>query len=67
MNSVSMVNCTECGGMHRTHDVEFLNIEEDWKGRDVFHYVCPATQVPSQAHVYTSAPSGQPPSWRNRL
>jgi len=34
------VYCEWCSDWHSTEDVEFLNIEEDFEGRDVMHFEC---------------------------
>ena len=34
------VYCEWCSNWHSTEDVEFLNIEEDFEGRDVMHFEC---------------------------
>jgi len=36
------VTCTECKESHDEAKVEFVNIEEDFEGRDVLTFVCPA-------------------------
>lgn len=47
------VKCPQCGEEHLTEEVEFLNVEEDMEGRDVFYYVCPVTKEKTQSLVYT--------------
>jgi len=34
------VYCEWCSDWHSTEDVYFLNIEEDFGGRDVMHFEC---------------------------
>jgi len=34
------VQCSDCGEF-KTDEVEFLNIEEDFEGRDVMTFKCP--------------------------
>jgi len=52
MNEQFIVLCTECSENHLTGEVEFLNIEEDWQGRDVMYYTCPITQQSTSSLVY---------------
>jgi endogenous inhibitor of DNA gyrase (YacG/DUF329 family) len=35
------VTCTVCKKTHDEANVEFVNIEEDFEGRDVLTFVCP--------------------------
>ena len=52
MNERFVVICSECGEEHLTTEVEFLNIEEDFHGRDVMYYTCPITNEPTKSLVY---------------
>lgn len=36
------VTCRKCRKEFEEVEVEFLNIEEDFDGRDVLHFKCPA-------------------------
>ena len=47
-----VVKCSECGEEHDTQEVEFINVEEDIQGRDVFYFVCPITQRETSSFVY---------------
>ena len=47
-----IVKCPECGENHFTDEVEFLNVEEDFHGRDVMHYICPVTDTNTKSLVY---------------
>jgi len=53
------VRCRECGEDHKADAVKFLNIEEDYMGRDLLHYVCPNTGTSTSSNVYRSAPSSE--------
>jgi hypothetical protein len=46
------VHCAECQNKHSVEDVEFLDVEEDYVGRDIMHFVCPETQNESKSLVY---------------
>lgn len=46
------VLCDKCGGMHYPDNVEFVNIEEDFQGRDLMTFVCPETQETTKSLVY---------------
>lgn len=52
MNESFIVKCPSCGNEHSTLEVEFLNIEEDIQGRDVFHYTCPETGIAASSWVF---------------
>ena len=52
MNERFIVICSECGEEHLTTEVEFLNVEEDFQGRDVMYYTCPITNKPTKSLVY---------------
>jgi hypothetical protein len=52
MNEQFIVKCPECGQEHNTEKVQFLNVEEDIQGRDIFYYVCPITQKETKSLVY---------------
>ena len=46
------VLCDQCGERHYTDEVEFLNIEEDYQGRDVMYFKCPVTGKITSSNVY---------------
>jgi hypothetical protein len=46
------VICSECDEQHSPDDVEFVNIEEDFQGRDVITFVCPETGNEAKSNVY---------------
>lgn len=54
MNRVSetFVRCPLCNEEHVTEDVEFLNIEEDFEGRDVMTYTCPVVGESAKSFVW---------------
>lgn len=45
------VRCSECGECHGPDEVEFVNIEEDFQGRDLLTFVCPITLKETKAYV----------------
>jgi hypothetical protein len=47
-----IVKCTECQSEHSVKEVEFVNIEEDFIGRDVMYFVCPKTMNETKSLVY---------------
>ena len=47
-----VVHCAECQNRHSVDEVEFLDVEEDYIGRDIMHFVCPETQQKTQSLVY---------------
>lgn len=47
-----IVKCRECGEEHDTEKVRFLNIEEDFQGRDVMTFVCPKTGTSTSSLVF---------------
>jgi hypothetical protein len=49
-----IVQCRECGEDHGTENVQFVNVEEDIQGRDVFTFVCPKTGLTTASLVYGS-------------
>ena len=49
---VFYVHCAECQNKHWVNDVEFLNVEEDYMGRDIMHFVCPETEGETSSLVY---------------
>ena len=57
MNERFVVICPECGEKHLTTEVEFLNIEEDIQGRDVFFFKCPVTRQDTKSFVYSRVES----------
>ena len=46
------VFCKECGERHETEDVRFVDVSEDYAGRDLFKFVCPVTGETTEALVY---------------
>jgi hypothetical protein len=48
---VMKVFCGECNEFHRTEEVKFLNIEEDYKGRDYMTFECHLTNTEQKAYV----------------
>lgn len=52
MNDRFKVICHECSDEHYVHEVKFLNVEEDFYGRDVMHFECPVTKTPEKSLVY---------------
>ena len=44
--------CKECGNRHDTEEVEFLNIEEDFNGRDIMTYTCPETKQETKSNIF---------------
>ena len=57
--SSMFVRCPACGEDHMANAVEFLNIEEDFMGRDLLYYVCPITGAPTKSNVYRGASSSE--------
>ena len=57
MNERFVVICPECSEEHLTTEVEFLNIEEDIQGRDVFFFKCPITRQDTKSFVYSRVES----------
>lgn len=55
MNDRFVVICHECSSEHYVSQVKFLNIEEDFQGRDVMHFECPVTKTPEKSLVYGSS------------
>jgi len=49
-----IVKCPKCGQEHFTDEVSFLNVEEDFYGRDVFHYLCPETGETTSSLVFSN-------------
>lgn len=50
---VCFVKCPLCGEEHNTHDVEFLDIEENFFGEDLLYYTCPEVNKIASARVYS--------------
>ncbi len=46
------VRCAECQEQHYVDEVEFLDVEEDYMGRDIMHFVCSETREESKSLVY---------------
>ena len=52
------VQCSECGEKHKADEAEFVNIEEDFLGRDLLTFICPKTKQQSQSLVYNEPNEG---------
>jgi hypothetical protein len=52
MRTTFYVRCAECQDRHDVDKVEFLDVEEDYMGRDIMHFVCSETQEESKSLVY---------------
>ena len=54
MNYIAYVKCSECGEEHwaDSGEVEALNVEEDYMGRDVLTFVCPKTGNTTSSLIY---------------
>lgn len=50
-----IVKCRECGEEHDTTKVQFVNVEEDFHGRDVFTFVCPITGTTTSSLVLSKS------------
>jgi len=48
------VFCKECDKHHETEDVKFVDISEDYAGRDLFKFVCPVTGKTTEGLVYAN-------------
>lgn len=46
------VMCKECGEQHTSEEVQGVDIEEDFEGRDVLMFVCPVTGKETKSLVY---------------
>ena len=46
------VYCKHCQNWHLVKEVEFLNIEEDYQGRDVLTFICNFTNKEEKSNVY---------------
>jgi hypothetical protein len=46
------ISCAECQKRHLVDEVEFLDVEEDYIGRDIMHFVCTETKMYSKSLVY---------------
>lgn len=51
-NRVMKVYCSECGELHTMEEVNFLNIEEDFQGRDLMSFVCNYTNTTQKSNVF---------------
>jgi hypothetical protein len=49
---VMRVFCSPCSEYHKVKDVKFLNIEEDYKGRDYMTFECHLTHTEQKSHVF---------------
>ena len=49
MNESFVVKCCECGNEHLTSEVKFVNIEENFYGEDVAHFICNVTDTITQS------------------
>lgn len=45
------VYCTECQEQHTVKEVTFINIEEDFQGRDLLTFQCPYTSREQKSNV----------------
>lgn len=52
---VCFVKCPLCGEEHLTHEVEILDIEENFFGEDLLYYTCPTVNEPASARVLRKA------------
>jgi hypothetical protein len=50
-DNLMRVFCSPCSEYHKVKDVKFLNIEEDYAGRDLMTYECPVTNTEQKAYV----------------
>lgn len=46
------VVCPLCGEHHDTDEVAFVNIEEDFHGRDVMTFICPVKEAEAKSNVF---------------
>lgn len=46
------VYCPACGEEHNSSEVETVNIEEDFTGRDVLTYTCKYTNTVQKSLIY---------------
>lgn len=46
-----LVICPECQQEHKQGQVETLNVEEDYQGRDLLTYRCPITKRTTKAVI----------------
>lgn len=49
------VVCSACECRHDVDEVEFVNIEEDFCGRDLMTFVCPETEEEAKSLVYNGS------------
>ena len=69
-NKMTRVNCAECGERHSTKTIKVTNVEEDFQGRDVCHFVCPITGQETSSLVFGGAayePAPRPEEERHLL
>ena len=52
MKTAFYVHCAECQDRHYVDEVEFLDVEEDYMGRDIMHFLCSETHEESKSLVY---------------
>lgn len=52
MKPQAMVYCRGCGNEHTVEEVEFVDIEEDWRGADLMTFICPDTFTEEKSNVY---------------
>ena len=45
------VYCTECQEQHTVKEVTFINIEEDFYGRDLLTFQCPYTTTEQKSNI----------------
>jgi hypothetical protein len=48
---IMKVFCSECNEFHNAEDVKFLNIEEDYAGRDLMTFECLITNTEQKSYA----------------
>jgi hypothetical protein len=51
-DNLMRVFCRECDEFHDAEEVKFLNIEEDFMGRDYMTFECHLTNTEQKSHVF---------------
>lgn len=54
MSYFADVYCSTCECKHSVKEVEFLNIEEDYMGRDLMTFTCSANSTPQTSLVFAA-------------
>ena len=49
------VECSACDCRHVVGEVKFVNIEEDFFGRDLMTFICPETNEEAKSLVYNGS------------